>query len=130
MLATTALFERAFFVALQHHSLWHRSVDAFFGLAGIATTGRPLPRETVRAVCCTAPFGGSYCGGAFCQGPSCGTPTFPCQFVSGYCPSGSACWVMGLDPCFYNCTPDCSCCDCICYEPSTGAPFYCYCTNC
>lgn len=130
MLATKELFETTFFFALKHESVWHASAKVFNVVAGVASGGRPLPREAVRAACCTAPFGGTFCGASFCTGSGCGG-TYSCSFVTGFCESGTSCWVVGTN-CFPpGCPADCTCCDCLCQEPPPfSGQFYCYCTNC
>jgi len=122
IVSARGLLEGAVFFAIRHERLQATSTGAFNVLAGVASWGRPLSTEAARAACCTAPFGGTYCGSNFCTGSACGG-TYSCIYVTDYCPSGTACWTSSCG--------GCTCCDCLCTEPPPfNGQFYCYCTNC
>jgi|GraSoiStandDraft_52_1057288.scaffolds.fasta_scaffold103425_2 hypothetical protein len=74
---------------------------AFAAIAG-ATVG--VPRA--EAFPCTGPNGSGYCGDQYCTGHIChGSGGIQCGYVTGYCPTGTACWTW---------TSGKSCCDCAC----------------
>lgn len=109
----TRVMADAAFLSLRYPRLLAISRGGVTALAGLAAAYRPLPAAA--AACCTGPYGTGPCEGySDCSGSTC---TNDCSFVSGFCPTGSACWSS------YSCSG--TCCDCQCYG-STGW-YWCYC---
>lgn len=93
------------------------AAGAFATMAGLSV-GVP---KALASTCCTGPYGSGYCGSILCTyGHNCQsqTPNATCQYVYGFCPSGTPCWSS------YSCSG--TCCDCYCCT-YYGSCFYCYC---
>ncbi len=90
-----------------------------FGIFAGTTVRAPVALASSCPLPCVGPFGTGYCGSCLCNGASCRTGCgCECIFVTGYCPSGSACWSRSGT----------TCCDCHC-RCDVGLHFYCFCRN-
>lgn len=87
------------------------------GVAFSVLAGLTVGVHRVNAIGCTGPFGSGHCPSNLCQGSACTGDGFtPCNYVTGYCPSGGSCWTTDSGT---------TCCDCYCGLP--GGTFYCAC---
>lgn len=99
-------------VRMSRRTFLGRALAAVFGVFAGLSVGVPA----VQAAGCTGPYGSGYCGSTLCNGYRCGDSYYTsCGYVSGFCPSGRACWRSGAH----------TCCDCRCI--SSGYVTYCYC---
>jgi hypothetical protein len=108
-----------------------RSLSTIFGALAALSVGRGDVLAQCANNCdldgcsCVGPYDTESCGSDLCQGSACsGDPSLDiqCSYVSGFCPSGTACWSQ-------SCGGSClTCCDCLCDQYSTGHTFYCYCS--
>jgi len=94
----------------------------FAALAGLATAFRPFLSSVMQMAPCTGPGGGGNCASAQNVTAPCASGSVgcgdSCSPVVGYCPGVANCW---------GSSDGGTCCDCRCYDNTTGEPFWCYC---
>jgi len=91
--------------------------SSLFGIFAGLSVGSRTPAY---AAPCTGPNGTGQCSASWCSGNFCSEDAnVRCTTVTGFCPSGGACWGAG---------GGFSCCDCrCCSKPNPSNCWYCFC---